>query len=138
MISRSGAENQNSNRWQVREMTTPQIVIPADVMARVANTHARKTAEAQQMIDESLRSAVERRQVLGFFMTIELADDLTDEQIAAACALADDYFGDDDRIDWSAFFDKLDDVYRLCVASDDCGAAQRIQRAVRDHRKAGE
>lgn len=113
------------------------IKIPADVMAAVTATHERKMAEAKQMTDESLRSAVQRRQVVGFFMTVELADDLTDEQIAAACALADDYFDDDDRIDWSAFFDKLDDVYRLCVASDDCGAAQRIQRAVREHRKAG-
>ena len=119
-------------------MTTPRIEIPADVMARVTATHDRKTAEAEQMIAESLRSEVKHRRIVGFFVTVEHSDDVTDEHIAAACAIADDYFGDDERIRWSVFFDRLDYIYRLCVVDDDCGAAQRIQQAVREHRKAGE
>ena len=113
------------------------IKIPADVMAAVTATHERKMAEAQQVIAESLRTEVDRRRIVGFFVTVEHGDDVADEHIAAACAIADDYFGDHERIDWSAFFDRLDDIYRLCVVDDECGAAQRIQRAVREHRKAG-
>ena len=119
------------------------IKIPADVMAAVTATHERKMAEAQQVIAESLRTKfdlgnyVDRRRIVGFFITVEHSDDVADEHIAAACAIADDYFGDDERIDWSAFFDRLDLIFRLCVVDDECGAAQRIQRAVREHRKAG-
>lgn len=119
-------------------MTTPRIVIPVHMYESVMATHERKRAEAQQMIIESLRKEVERRRIVGFFITVESADDVTDEHIAAACILSDDYFDDEERIDWSMFFDKLDDIYRLCVIDEECAAAQRIKRAVRDHRKAGE
>ena len=113
-----------------------KINIPAEALAKVAETHARKTEEAQKMIADSLAKEVERRRVVGFFITVEHYDDLNEDHLVAACALADDYFDDDDQIDWSAFFDRLDEIYRLCVRHDHCGAARRIQRAVRDHRRA--
>jgi len=121
-------------------MTTPRIVIPADVMARVTETHDRKTAEAQQMIAESLHAVRTQRRGRdrGFFVVLEHSEDVNDEHIAAACAIADDYFGDDEHIKWSEFYDRLDSSFALGVVNEECKAAQKIQRAVHQHRKAGE
>lgn len=137
MISRSGAENQNLNRWQVREMTTPRIVIPADVMAAVTATNERKTAEAQKMIAESLTNGTATSRSQQFGLVIEHADDVTDEHIAVACGIFDDYMSDDEHIDWYALWHHLDYMHSLCVTPDSA-AERKIQRAVREHRKAGE
>jgi len=120
-------------------MTTPRIVIPADVMARVTETHERKTAEAQKMIAESLHAVRTQRRGRdrGFFVVLEHSEDVTDEHIAAACVIADDYFGDDESINWSEFYDRLDSSFALGVVNEECKASQQIQRAVREHRRAG-
>lgn len=118
-------------------MTTPRIVIPADIMARVTETHDRKTTEAQQMIAESLASGTATPRLRQFRLVVEHADEVTDEHIAVACGIFDDYLSEDEQIDWSALWHHLDYSHSLHVTPDSA-AERKIQRAVRDHRKAGE
>jgi hypothetical protein len=139
MISRSGAENQNSNRSQVREMTTPRIVIPADLMARVDDTRSRKTAEAQQAIEQTT-SGISKPTIAPRPQqtTLITAADVTDDVIAAAIEVFEMWHDDGEPIDWYMFFDRLELTYRLLIVDLDSAASRKIQRAVRDHRKAGE
>ena len=118
-------------------MTTPRIVIPADVMARVTETHDRKTAEAQQMIAESIANGTTSRRQHQFDRIVERADDVTDEHITVACQIHDDYMTDAEHIDWSQLWHFLDYSHSLCVTPDSA-AERKIQQAVREHRKAGE
>lgn len=122
---------------RVSEMTTPRIVIPADIMAAVTATNERKTAAAQQMIAESLVNGTATPRLKQFGLVIEHADDVTNEHIEIACGIFDDYMSDDEHIDWSVIWHHLDYTHSLCVTPDSA-AERKIQRAVRDYRRAGE
>lgn len=121
------------------DMTTPQIEIPADVMARVADTHARKTAEAERQMQLAAdhESATDSTHIVRW-VTLNTADDVTDEVLLAAIQVFEMWFDhDDERIDWDSFWDRLN-KFGFDVMKADSSAARKIQRAVRDHRKAGE
>jgi len=121
-------------------MTTPRIVIPADVMARVTATHDRKTAEAQQAIEHT--TADDRQPTVApraQHTTLITVADVTDDVIAAAIEVFEMWHDDDDQpIDWHSFYDRLESGYRLSIVDVESAAARKIQRAVREHRKAGE
>ena len=121
-------------------MTTPRIEIPADVMARVTATHDRKTAEAQQAVEQT---TVNDRQPTvaprAQQTTLITAADVSDDVIAAAIEVFEMWHDDDhEPIDWFMFYDRLELTYRMLIVDLDSAASRKIQRAVREHRKAGE
>lgn len=121
-------------------MTVPRIVIPVHLYESVMATQERHNAAA------ALQAAkTERRNEPTFTLrrentlNLETAADVSDDVVAAAIELFEMWYDNDDEpIDWCSFFDRLEDTYRLCVTNPEGGAARKIQRCVRDHRKAGE
>ena len=57
-------------------------------------------------------------------------NDITDACIELVESLYDDWYANEERIDWWGFFDKLDEL-GYCVTQIDSPAAKKIQRMVR-------
>jgi len=58
------------------------------------------------------------------------ASDVTEKCIELVESLYDDWYANEDRIDWWGFFDKLDEL-GYCVTQLDSPASKKIQRIVR-------
>lgn len=58
------------------------------------------------------------------------ASDITDICIELVGSLYDDWYANEETIDWWGFFDKLDEL-GYCVTKIDSPAAKKIQRMVR-------
>lgn len=71
------------------------------------------------------------------------ADDVTDAILEVAEEVSDSWFGDDERIDWELFLDRLADPYGLAGAGAfdfdefDNAAIRKIQRHIRAYRSQG-
>ncbi len=115
------------------------IKIPADVMAAVTATHERKMAEAEQQMQLAAQkaSATDSTRIIRW-VTLNTADDVTSEVLLAAIEVFEMWCdNDDERIDWVFFWDRLEAMFGFDVVNTDSSAAHKIQRAVREHRKAG-
>jgi hypothetical protein len=110
------------------------IKIPADVMAAVTATHERKMAEAEQATSHIRQPSIAPQPQQ---TTLTTAADVTDHVIAAAVEVFEMWHDSDEQIDWFMFYDRLELTYRLLITDLDSAASRKIQRAVREHRKAG-
>jgi hypothetical protein len=122
-------------RKQVADMTTttPIIVIPADAAARIAETHARKQREYEQMMQQQAEQTSTQPEPVTVSepVRLHLADDINDAAISAVTDLFDTYHADDDQpIDWSSFWDRLERL-GFTITQTDSPAAMKIQRIVR-------
>lgn len=110
------------------------IHIPPEAMAAVNATSARHDAAAQEMM--RLAALDPTRPTERFDIIVDRWDEVKVEHLTAAAQLADDYFSDDERIDWTAFFDRLEGIYGIGVIDETSSAATKIQRHVREVRDA--
>lgn len=69
--------------------------------------------------------------------TLTTAADVTDDVIAAAVEIFEMWHDNDEPIDWFMFYDRLELTFLLLITDLDSAASRKIQRAVREHRKAG-
>lgn len=112
----------------------PMIVIPDDAAARIRATIQRKQDEMR----EALRQSAAERIASGITLSdpkqvvvIRTASDARRTEVATAAS--DVYFGffdGEQKIDWQAFFDRLEQ-YGYAVETTDSPAARKIQRYVR-------
>lgn len=64
--------------------------------------------------------------------TLQETEDVTTDVLDAAFEISDDWFPDpDERIDWFAFWDRLETIHGFSILNYDSPAARSIQRAVR-------
>jgi hypothetical protein len=127
-------------------MTTDDAIIdiPADALARVQETHDRKNAEMQALIEDLIEQIKQRdcsssqvaRPIVkrDDYVLLEEASDVTDDMIDECIELYESYFDNDDDIDWEVFFDKLEYKFMLTVIDLECAAVRKIKTAVRNHR----
>jgi hypothetical protein len=111
----------------------PIIVIPDDVAARIAETDARKQREYEQMMQQQAEQAATQPKpvIVSEPVRLDLADDISDAVISAVTDLFDTYYADDDQpIDWSSFWDRLERS-GFTITQSDSPAAMKIQRIVR-------
>ena len=121
-------------------MTTSNIEIPLDALAKVQETHDRKNAEMKALIEQLECSSPVARPLVkrDDYVMLKEAADVTDQMIADSIELFESHFDNDDQIEWELFFEKLEYLYLLSVIDFDCAAVRKIKKAVRDHRRAGE
>lgn len=114
----------------------PNFNLPADAMARIAETQARYDAERKARFEKQIADALAATEVpptrqVKETVTIRTAADAAQcDVIKAAEEVFDGFFVNDEQIDWDAFFDRLEQ-YGFCVETIDSPAARKIQRFVR-------
>jgi hypothetical protein len=64
---------------------------------------------------------------------IREASDVTPECLETCEAIFDDWFDNDEPIDWWNFYDRLE-AQGWCITDTDCPASRKIQRHIRKHR----
>ena len=112
----------------------PMIVIPDDAAARIRATVQRK----QDEMHEALRKSAEERIASGITVSdpkqvvvIRTASDARRTEVeTAACDVYYGFFDGEQKIDWYAFFDRLEQ-YGYSVETTESPAARKIQRFVR-------
>lgn len=116
---------------------TPNFNLPADAMARIAETQARYDAERKARFEKQIADALAATEVpptrqVKETVTIRTAADASHEDvITAVTEVYEGFFaGSDEQIDWHAFFDRLE-RYGFCVETIDSPAARKVQRYVR-------
>lgn len=115
---------------------TPNFDLPADAMARIAETQARYEAERRARFEQQLAAALANSDVSQQPATIETviirtASDASHcDVIKAAEEVFDGFFDNDEQIDWQDFFDRLE-RYGYAVETTDSPAARKVQRYVR-------
>jgi elongation factor P--beta-lysine ligase len=117
---------------------TPIIVIPAHVAAGIAETHARKQREYEEMLQQIAEQAASRPERVSVAEPVELhlADDVGEAATSAVTELFDTYYADDDQpIDWDSFWDRLERT-GFVITQGDSPAAMKIRRIVRRLRDA--
>jgi hypothetical protein len=110
------------------------IIIPKDAFRGVQETHERAIAQLKKELEEraaegSLPAPLSSSPPI----TVTTAQDVDDVCISAALDVFEDWYDNDEPIDWGSFWDRLEQR-GFCVADTECRAAIKIQKNVRAHR----
>lgn len=114
----------------------PPIEIPPEALAAVQATSDRADAAHREAMRLAALNPRPDRATDRFEVIVDAATDVKVAHLQVATVVHDDYFADDERIDWTAFFDKLEDVFGIGVVDDDCPAANKFRRHIADIRAA--
>lgn len=112
------------------------IHIPPEMLASVRATSDRHDAAATTQQSLAVLKLADQPKGIEFNDVIERAEDVKVDHLHAATQLFEDYFAEDEYLDWTDFFDKLASAHCLYVATDDCPAAIKLQRHIRQVRDA--
>jgi hypothetical protein len=109
------------------------IIIPKDAFRGVQETHERALAQLKQEQAEQAPRNDTSISPSAPPITVRTAQDVDDVCISAALDVFEDWYDNDEPIDWGSFWDRLEQR-GFCVADTECRAAIKIQKNVRAHR----
>lgn len=110
------------------------IHIPPEALAAIQATSDRHDAAHREAMRLAALKPQPETRIDKFDVILETAVEVKVAHLEAATVVHDDYFADAERIDWTDFFDKLESVFGIAVVDDDCGAAAKLQRHIREVR----